>query len=551
MSLEEKIKKAQQIYSDIQMTFNGYDTARLDDELGADLIYPSENQRGTGGIIILDDGQYFVCGSQKTIEQYYEDFKKVITLRKTINEVADSKIKEFRENYSESVLDDSEIRNIVINAMQLIDSIACNSETSIAELIHYNPENKNLDPMTQGFIVNIIKDLCNHYKFQIQLEFNHDMIGGLMFFQKFIKLPSIKKDEYEYLFERDDKDAFKHLIIPANEPSNEYSDKLDLIGKLPEDYTTDEIIRMKKYSEKMHKELHSEDSKIINKEVLTGKLVDKLQEDSNDELSEFQKKMAKENEEFMRYLYDKQTFMFYWYAGAVLPLNHPHYYDGRIIVDIKNRFGLTGKINHEKEEYELTQELYLKLENLVSNNIDRLIKIALNQNSIMIDGVSNHMSIKYKSVFLNISKFNCSDEEDRNYLESFENELMNILFKKESHKYELSDLDKKMMEKMDIDPTNIKNTKDLMDAIEKKKEKMLNTENLDDLDSRVQQFAKENGFQKAEYSKDWNGYKCYDPISDRPSYTGLPRIILVDSNGNIRMSTGDEGLKYIREMRDE
>lgn len=72
-----------------------------------------------------------------------------------------------------------------------------------------------------------------------------------------------------------------------------------------------------------------------------------------------------------------------------------------------------------------------------------------------------------------------------------------------------------------------------------------------ELNVRVQNFAKEKGYQKAIYLNDWNGYKCFEPIFDetQPSYIGLPLLILVDSNNNIRMSTSDEAFQQIRESK--
>ena len=60
----------------------------------------------------------------------------------------------------------------------------------------------------------------------------------------------ITKDEYHNLFETDDNDAFVRLIIPANEPTNDYPTELNLIGKLPQEFTTDEIIRIKNIHKK-------------------------------------------------------------------------------------------------------------------------------------------------------------------------------------------------------------------------------------------------------------------------------------------------------------
>ncbi len=74
---------------------------------------------------------------------------------------------------------------------------------------------------------------------------------------------------------------------------------------------------------------------------------------------------------------------------------------------------------------------------------------------------------------------------------------------------------------------------------------------VDGLDQRIQNFAKKQGYQKAVYIDDWNGYKCYEPVYDEtlPSYTGLPYLILVDENGNIRMSTSDEAFQQIRDSK--
>lgn len=56
------------------------------------------------------------------------------------------------------------------------------------------------------------------------------------------------RKEYRELFAKDENDCFINLIIPANDSEPE----LDLIGKRPEVFTLDEIIRMKKYSSEMH-----------------------------------------------------------------------------------------------------------------------------------------------------------------------------------------------------------------------------------------------------------------------------------------------------------
>lgn len=54
-------------------------------------------------------------------------------------------------------------------------------------------------------------------------------------------------NDYKKLFQRDENGSFVNLIIPASKNEEE----LNLIGKLPEDFSADEIIRMKKYSADM------------------------------------------------------------------------------------------------------------------------------------------------------------------------------------------------------------------------------------------------------------------------------------------------------------
>ncbi|MEG2668870.1 MAG: hypothetical protein RR957_00220 [Oscillospiraceae bacterium] len=57
-------------------------------------------------------------------------------------------------------------------------------------------------------------------------------------------------------------------------------------------------------------------------------------------------------------------------------------------------------------------------------------------------------------------------------------------------------------------------------------------------------FAREKGYDRVEYLKDWNGYKCYEPIMEHEDvvFIGLPLVILVKDN-YIRMSTPDEAMK--------
>lgn len=67
--------------------------------------------------------------------------------------------------------------------------------------------------------------------------------------------------------------------------------------------------------------------------------------------------------------------------------------------------------------------------------------------------------------------------------------------------------------------------------------------------SKINDYAQNHGYEKAEYLCEWNGFKCYEPIisEGEVSYIGLPLLILEDSDGNIRISTPEEAIKQIDE----
>lgn len=138
----------------------------------------------------------------------------------------------------------------------------------------------------------------------------------------------------------------------------------------------------------------------------------------------YMEELNKKNEIFIRELMSKDSFMINWFEGAVLPKNHPNYYNGRIDVDIKN---LNGNINFEKNEYQITEELVHKLYNYIESIINELIKISLNQNAEMYAGVAETLSIQYKSIFINISELNASSEEEKNAIKKIKNNIKTII----------------------------------------------------------------------------------------------------------------------------
>lgn len=65
----------------------------------------------------------------------------------------------------------------------------------------------------------------------------------------------------------------------------------------------------------------------------------------------------------------------------------------------------------------------------------------------------------------------------------------------------------------------------------------------------IDNFAKSQGYETAEYLCEWRGFKCYEPVitDGETSFVGLPLLILEDNEGNIRMSTPEEAMQQIDE----
>ena len=136
----------------------------------------------------------------------------------------------------------------------------------------------------------------------------------------------------------------------------------------------------------------------------------------------------RKNEIFIRELMSKESFMLDWYAGAVVPKNHPRYYDGRIEVSLRRFFNSSyGNINFGKDEYQVSDKIVNNLYNYIENNIDKLIKISLKQSIEMYEGVSDVIRIKYKSIYLSISGINASSEEEKEDINRLKEDIKNII----------------------------------------------------------------------------------------------------------------------------
>lgn len=136
----------------------------------------------------------------------------------------------------------------------------------------------------------------------------------------------------------------------------------------------------------------------------------------------------RKNAIFIRDIMNKNCFMIEWYEGAVIPITHPRYYEGRIEVSIRKAFNNSyGNISFGKDKYQVSNEVVDKLYNYVETNIHKLIQISLNQNTEMYDGVSDNLFIKFKSIYVSLSGLNTTSEDEKNIINNIKNDIKNII----------------------------------------------------------------------------------------------------------------------------
>ena len=136
----------------------------------------------------------------------------------------------------------------------------------------------------------------------------------------------------------------------------------------------------------------------------------------------------RKNAIFIRDIMNKNCFMIEWYEGAVIPITHPRYYEGRIEVSIRKAFNNSyGNISFGKDKYQVSNEVVDKLYNYVETNIHKLIQISLNQNTEMYDGVTDNLFIKFKSIYVSLSGLNTTSEDEKNIINNIKNDIKNII----------------------------------------------------------------------------------------------------------------------------
>ena len=96
-----------------------------------------------------------------------------------------------------------DLKNPVYEIAKKIIDLPEGTDTTIADLINYNPKEEIIEPLTQGIIFNLVENVC--IRMNIELRSTDDSLGGLAYYSHFKKViihsQARKKelvDQYEY-----------------------------------------------------------------------------------------------------------------------------------------------------------------------------------------------------------------------------------------------------------------------------------------------------------------------------------------------------------------
>jgi len=92
---------------------------------------------------------------------------------------------ELIKTIEEVVENNNELTNLIFDIILKIKDLPSGTKTTLAKLIDYKPEESFISPLTQGKVRYCVKEVCK--KIEIKLEEERDSIGGLAYFDEFIK----------------------------------------------------------------------------------------------------------------------------------------------------------------------------------------------------------------------------------------------------------------------------------------------------------------------------------------------------------------------------
>lgn len=132
---------------------------------------------------------------------------------------------------------------------------------------------------------------------------------------------------------------------------------------------------------------------------------------------------------FISNIFNKGRFILQINTGAVLPLNHPRYYEGRVTILLKKRYNHIYKsiVEIERNKYFVDEDTFNKIEKYVRDNFNTLLKIVQNQNKETYYGGDETINIKIDSMYIKLSIPNASNEIERAFLRKFKTTIIKML----------------------------------------------------------------------------------------------------------------------------
>lgn len=338
-------------------------------------------------------------------------------LKKIINEVIEKNDKEWEKPVCE----------IVKKIIDLPEGV----DTTIANLINYNPEKEIIDPLTQGKIANLVVNVCK--KMNIGLVLTEDGFGGLAYSYHFKKDRVFSQDEL--------KEFFYH---PMNEKELEKIRKLGMDNIISQMVSYDYQI---KYIENIGYLIIGEGYLILEdgteprlysatifkseEEAKNGimkeynKSDDEIDEAAKDEWQKFVDECNAQDStkalievDKMEYdtlkLFEKEYFDFFGYNDFVLKIRKgpripkENQNNDRIDIEIYNEEEYSIFIEGKKYDF-ASKETFNRIKAFISSKMDTLIDWSIKQNIENLDqnafegGMDRSIKVKYGNLIVNIN----------------------------------------------------------------------------------------------------------------------------------------------------
>lgn len=124
-------------------------------------------------------------------------------------------------------------------------------------------------------------------------------------------------------------------------------------------------------------------------------------------------------EQYIQCIFNNDSFLIEINKGVVLPIHHPDYYKDRITIKIIRNFNeYFHLIEIGKNKYEINSNIINNIEKIISENFDRFINIAREQNnSSFVIGGTYSWTIKCGSITLKIN-YDSLNDSDKQFLNS-------------------------------------------------------------------------------------------------------------------------------------